>query len=227
MSRSQLAASYDESEGNSRKRFRRSSARDSDTTTHEQDRTDDSTSNKYDPKLFEYSVPKEYESAFATAVFELGLKSSSPKILMPLMHAGTSLSTEHIKSHLQKYRIHHQRSKEEFMAFYDTHMRDAFDAWERTRGWETATADSSSGPQREDSRHSLTAQGNFSRGHSAHSSSASLSSLPPPPAADRDPTPAAPSKADLLRHAEAMIQEWRALYQESLVNQERVGSVSE
>ena len=38
-----------------------------------------------------------------------------------------NLNTEHIKSHLQKYRI---RSKEEFMAFYHAHLRDSFQEFE-------------------------------------------------------------------------------------------------
>lgn len=73
---------------------------------------------------------------FAAAVFDLGLKHSSPKVLIPLMPTDSDLSTEHIKSHLQKYRIHRQRSKEEFYTFYDNHIRDSFAEWESLRQWE-------------------------------------------------------------------------------------------
>lgn len=47
----------------------------------------------------------------------------------------TNLSTEHIKSHLQKYRIHRQRSKDEFFDFYNNYMKDAFQQWENNEGW--------------------------------------------------------------------------------------------
>lgn len=86
-----------------------------------------------DPELFSYSMPKEFEAAFATAIFELGLKHSSPKLLIPLMPI-TELNTEHIKSHLQKHRIHHQRSKDEFSEFYSFFLRDEFRIWEGKQG---------------------------------------------------------------------------------------------
>ncbi|CAN0103586.1 unnamed protein product, partial [Laminaria digitata] len=50
--------------------------------------------------------------SFAAAIFELGLKHSSPKVLMKLMPPKAErLTTEHIKSRLQKYRLHAHRSK--------------------------------------------------------------------------------------------------------------------
>lgn len=91
-----------------------------------------------DPSLFSLTFPKEHEGEFAAAIFDLGLKYSSPKILMSLMPEYSSLTTEHIKSHLQKYRIHMSRSKEEFLQFYDMNMRDSFEKFEATRGWEVA-----------------------------------------------------------------------------------------
>lgn len=90
-----------------------------------------------DFRLFESCFPKEFEPDFCTAVFELGLKHSSPKVLMSLMPQFTNLHSEHLKSHLQKYRIHHERSKDEFLAFYNEFMRDDFLAWEEKKGWET------------------------------------------------------------------------------------------
>jgi hypothetical protein len=91
-----------------------------------------------DPRLWEVSFPTEFDAALATAIFELGLKDSSPKVLMTLMPGCVDLSTEHLKSHLQKYRIHHERSKEEFVAFFSDYMRDNYSKWERSRGWERA-----------------------------------------------------------------------------------------
>ena len=89
-----------------------------------------------DFRHFESCFPKEFEPDFSTAVFELGLKHSSPKVLMSLMPLFTNLHSEHLKSHLQKYRIHHERSKDEFLAFYNEFMRDDFLAWENKKGWE-------------------------------------------------------------------------------------------
>jgi len=52
------------------------------------------------------SSQDETEFDFVSAVFELGLRHASPKIVMMLINApsGTELTTEHIKSHLQKFR---------------------------------------------------------------------------------------------------------------------------
>lgn len=87
--------------------------------------------------LLDLKFPKELENPFALAIFELGLKHSSPKVLIPLLPTSNiELSTEHIKSHLQKYRIHNKRSREEFEIFYRTHLLEPFHQWEKTRGWE-------------------------------------------------------------------------------------------
>jgi len=95
-----------------------------------------SPSNALDSRLFEINFPREYEMEFATTIFELGLKHSSPKVLIPLMPRGVPLNTEHIKSHLQKYRIHRSRSKEEFQDYYDKNMKDLFRSWDNRHGWE-------------------------------------------------------------------------------------------
>jgi len=65
------------------------------------------------------------EQDFAIAVFEIGLRQSSPKVLKGLMLPAESgsLTTEHIKSHLQKYRLHYERSKEEFLGHYRKYLR--------------------------------------------------------------------------------------------------------
>lgn len=92
---------------------------------------------QFDTRLLDIKFPKELENQFVTAIFELGLKHSSPKILIPLLpKSNAELSTEHIKSHLQKYRIHSKRSREEFELFYRTHIQEAFNNWQKTRGWE-------------------------------------------------------------------------------------------
>ncbi|RYG99142.1 hypothetical protein EON65_50580 [archaeon] len=81
--------------------------------------------------------PKQYEDQFLSAIFELGLKNASPKLILPLLPPTTELNTEHIKSHLQKYRVHKERSKEEFVAFYTEHIKHTFDDWDEKRGWES------------------------------------------------------------------------------------------
>ncbi|KAJ1448560.1 hypothetical protein M885DRAFT_138825 [Pelagophyceae sp. CCMP2097] len=64
------------------------------------------------------------ERDFAMAVFEIGLRQSSPKVLKGLMlPCPEALTTEHIKSHLQKYRLHYERSKEEFLGHYRKYLR--------------------------------------------------------------------------------------------------------
>lgn len=153
-------------DSNARKRLRRSKD-----STDSMDNIEQyaPTSAAVDEKLFDVYFPKHLESTFAAAIFELGLKHSSPKILMvrfdlygiflflfsphkivfalpsqPLMPNETNLSTEHIKSHLQKYRIHRQRSKDEFFDFYNNYMKDTFQQWENAEGWKSTQNGSSS-----------------------------------------------------------------------------------
>lgn len=72
------------------------------------------------------SLSSELDQDIARAVFDIGLRQSSPKVLMPLMAGNSELTTEHIKSHLQKVRLHSDRSKDEFMNNFDTQMHAAF-----------------------------------------------------------------------------------------------------
>ena len=52
---------------------------------------------------------------------------------MPLMPHDSSLNTEHVKSHLQKYRIHRQRSRDEFHDFYQDFIKDDYYKWLQNR----------------------------------------------------------------------------------------------
>ncbi|GLE03277.1 hypothetical protein PINS_up012167 [Pythium insidiosum] len=77
---------------------------------------------KYARKSKRFAWPDELHRLFVAAIFDLGLKNASPKALLPFMqptaaHAG--LTTEHLKSHLQKYRLHYDKSRAEFLAFYE------------------------------------------------------------------------------------------------------------
>jgi hypothetical protein len=53
------------------------------------------------------------------AVFEVGLKHSSPRAIMDNMKPNPEVLIERVKSHLQKYRLYHQKSRDEFMTSYD------------------------------------------------------------------------------------------------------------
>ena len=70
------------------------------------------------------------ERAVAGAVFELGLRQCSPKLIQALLARGAAagspaaeLTTEHIKSHLQKYRQHHDRSRQPFRDHFERCLR--------------------------------------------------------------------------------------------------------
>jgi len=89
----------------------------------------------FDPCLYDVEFPLEHQASFANSIFELGLLKSSPKILLSLMPNFESLTTEHIKSHLQKYRIHHERSRSEFLAYYNRHILNGFTKFQANREW--------------------------------------------------------------------------------------------
>jgi len=70
------------------------------------------------------------ERAVAGAVFELGLRQCSPKVIKGLLARGAAagspeaeLTTGHIKSHLQKYRQHHDRSRQPFRDHFERCLR--------------------------------------------------------------------------------------------------------
>ena len=73
---------------------------------------------------------EEARRAVAGAVFELGLRQCSPKVIQGLLARGAAagspaaeLTTEHIKSHLQKYRQHHDRSRQPFRDHFERCLR--------------------------------------------------------------------------------------------------------
>ncbi|TMW69414.1 hypothetical protein Poli38472_001570 [Pythium oligandrum] len=77
---------------------------------------------KYERKSKRFVWPDELHRLFVAAIFDLGLKNASPKALMPFMGGSAGqygLTTEHLKSHLQKYRLNYERSRAEFLEFYD------------------------------------------------------------------------------------------------------------
>jgi SHAQKYF class myb-like DNA-binding protein len=69
---------------------------------------------------------EEMHRYFVAAIYDCGLRHSSPSVIMENMSTRpASLTSERVKSHLQKYRKHKEKSKEAFMADYDSFMRKA------------------------------------------------------------------------------------------------------
>jgi SHAQKYF class myb-like DNA-binding protein len=71
-----------------------------------------------------FTWPDDLHRDFVSAIFDVGLKHSSPSSVMEQMPAHEAITTERIKSHLQKYRLHRQKSKKEFMSSYETSIAD-------------------------------------------------------------------------------------------------------
>lgn len=70
-----------------------------------------------------FTWPEELHRDFVAAVFDVGLKHSSPSSLLDQMPRHEQITTERIKSHLQKYRLHRVKSKKEFLACYESSMK--------------------------------------------------------------------------------------------------------
>ena len=67
-----------------------------------------------------FQWPDELHREFVSAVFDVGLKHSSPSAIMEhMLSRDETITSERVKSHLQKYRVHRARSKKEFMGSYD------------------------------------------------------------------------------------------------------------
>ncbi len=83
------------------------------------------------------SYPIDEEHLLITEIFKVGLKTCSPKVLLSLMPPDEDhcLHTEHIKSHLQKYRKNSSRSVDDFTNFYNTELKPKFREWDRAEGW--------------------------------------------------------------------------------------------
>jgi SHAQKYF class myb-like DNA-binding protein len=66
-----------------------------------------------------FTWPEDLHRDFVSAVFEVGLKHSSPLTILEHMPNHEQITAERIKSHLQKYRKHRDKSKQNFMSAYD------------------------------------------------------------------------------------------------------------
>jgi SHAQKYF class myb-like DNA-binding protein len=69
-----------------------------------------------------FTWPEDLHRDFVSAVFDVGLKHSSPSTILEHMPKHEQITSERIKSHLQKYRLHRAKSKKEFMASYETQV---------------------------------------------------------------------------------------------------------
>ena len=63
---------------------------------------------------------------FVAAIYETGLHSSSPVVILQnMLPTHETITTDRVKSHLQKYRRNRSKAKEKFMAAYDKWMAKA------------------------------------------------------------------------------------------------------
>lgn len=71
-----------------------------------------------------FTWPEDLHRDFVSAIFDVGLKHSSPSTILEHMPKHEQITTERIKSHLQKYRLHRVKSKKEFVSSYETSLRN-------------------------------------------------------------------------------------------------------
>ncbi|KAK1744179.1 hypothetical protein QTG54_004712 [Skeletonema marinoi] len=60
---------------------------------------------------------------FVSAIFDVGLKHASPSAIMEFMHPNPNITSERVKSHLQKYRKNRDKSRKEFMTSYENSLQ--------------------------------------------------------------------------------------------------------
>lgn len=70
-----------------------------------------------------FTWPEDLHRDFVSAIFDVGLKHSSPSTIMEYMPPHDKINSERIKSHLQKYRLHRAKSREEFLTSYETSLK--------------------------------------------------------------------------------------------------------
>lgn len=66
-----------------------------------------------------YTWSEDLHRRFLATIFDIGLRQAKPKLLLELLQPPPGLTTEHIKSHLQKYRKNCKKTRELFMAQFD------------------------------------------------------------------------------------------------------------
>jgi SHAQKYF class myb-like DNA-binding protein len=79
--------------------------------------TDETTTQEWDEETHRF---------FAEAIYELGLRNSSPAVILEnMVQQPQMISSERVKSKLQKYRNQREKSKQEFMEDYNSFIRKA------------------------------------------------------------------------------------------------------
>ena len=71
-----------------------------------------------------FTWPEDLHRDFVSAIFDVGLKHSSPSTILEHMPKHEQITAERIKSHLQKYRMHRLKSKKEFISSYESSLRN-------------------------------------------------------------------------------------------------------
>jgi SHAQKYF class myb-like DNA-binding protein len=140
-----------------------------------------------------FTWPEELHRDFVSAIFDVGLKHSSPSTVLEHMPQHEQITTERIKSHLQKYRMHRQKSKKEFMTSYAATLQKL-----NTEGTQGMT----------------TLAGGEVAAHLTHSA---MTQPDPENNADDDSTPNAPQNSQGKRSSSSTSQEAQSETQEILV----------
>lgn len=87
-------------------------------------RKDDKNSKEKDGRWSKrFTWPEDLHRDFVAAIFDVGLKHSSPSTVLEQMAPHEQVTTERVKSHLQKYRLHRQKSKKEFMTDFESTLQ--------------------------------------------------------------------------------------------------------
>jgi SHAQKYF class myb-like DNA-binding protein len=71
-----------------------------------------------------FTWPDDLHRDFVAAIFDVGLKHASPSAILEYMPEHDQITSERVKSHLQKYRLHRSKSKQEFMSSYEASLNN-------------------------------------------------------------------------------------------------------
>jgi SHAQKYF class myb-like DNA-binding protein len=71
-----------------------------------------------------FTWPDDLHRDFVAAIFDVGLKHASPSAILEYMPEHEQITSERVKSHLQKYRLHRSKSKQEFMSSYEASLNN-------------------------------------------------------------------------------------------------------
>ena len=81
-------------------------------------------SSRKKPRKMPLKWSEELHRDFVSAIFEFGVTNASPAVILKqMMTNDNEVTSERVKSHLQKYRVHRDRSKQQFMAEYDASLQ--------------------------------------------------------------------------------------------------------